>query len=88
MPQIVSLRGRNALSGFGSRKLTEALHEARLNLTGVSAEFWHFIQVSRALDGDQHAILERVLIYGPVAHAVPTAGHLLLVVPRLGTISP
>ena len=88
MLQILSLRGRNALSEFRSRKLQHALHEARLELTGVSAEFWHFVQVSRALGSDQHAVLERILSYGPAGHAVPETGHMLLVVPRLGTISP
>ena len=84
----LSLRGRNALSEFRSRKLKHALHAARLSLTGVSAEFWHFVQVSRALDADQQSALARILSYGPAAHAVPETGHLLLVVPRLGTISP
>ena len=88
MLQILSLRGRNALSEFRSRKLKHVLHEAQLKLTGVSAEFWHFVQVARALDNEQQAVLARVLTYGPAAHAVPETGQLLLVVPRLGTISP
>ena len=50
MTQFLSLRGRNALSEFRSRKLTQALDEVQLKLASVSAEFWHFIQVTRALD--------------------------------------
>ena len=88
MPQLLSLRGRNALSEFRSSKLQQALQQVSLRFSGISAEFRHFVSVSRALSGTENAILERILTYGPAAGAVPEAGQLLLVVPRLGTISP
>ena len=88
MPQFLSLRGRNALSEFRSSKLQQALQQVNLRFSGISAEFRHFVSVSRALSITENAILERILTYGPVARAVPEAGQLLLVVPRLGTISP
>ena len=88
MPQILSLRGRNALSEFRSRKLAAARQQARLKLSALSAEYWHFVAVSRALTGEENAVLGRILTYGPAAGAVPEAGHMQLVVPRLGTISP
>ena len=88
MPQILSLRGRNALSEFRSRKLAAARQQARLHLSALSAEYWHFVAVSRALTGEENAVLGRILTYGPAAGAVPEAGHMQLVVPRLGTISP
>jgi phosphoribosylformylglycinamidine synthase len=88
MLRTLSLRGRNALSEFRSRKLDAALKQARLSLSAVSAEYWHFVSVTREFTGAEQAILERILTYGPAANAVPEAGHMQLVVPRLGTISP
>ena len=88
MPQFLSLRGRNALSEFRSRKLNAALQQAGLNLSAISAEYWHFVSVTRALEAGELAVLERILTYGPAAQATLAAGHLQLVVPRLGTISP
>ncbi len=85
---ILSLRGRNALSGFRIRKLNDALQNAHLKLSGISAEHWHFVSVCRALTPTERAALERILSYGPAAQAVPEAGHMQLTVPRLGTISP
>jgi phosphoribosylformylglycinamidine synthase len=88
MLRTLSLRGRNALSEFRSNKLNAALQQARLKLSALSAEYWHFVSVSRALTPDESAILERILTYGPVVQTAPEAGHMQLVVPRLGTISP
>lgn len=88
MSQFLSLRGRNALSEFRLSKLDQALQQVHLRLSGINAEFWHFVSVARALTNAENAILERILTYGPAAQAVPEAGQLLLVVPRLGTISP
>ncbi len=88
MPQFLSLRGRNALSEFRLSKLNQALQQAHLKLSGISAEFRHFVSATRALTHAENAILEHILTYGPAARADPATGQLLLVVPRLGTISP
>src|SRR5450759_1290065 len=88
MPQFLSLRGRNALSEFRLSKLNQALQQVHLRLSGINAEFWHFVSAARALTNAENAILERILTYGPAVQAVPEAGQVLLVVPRLGTISP
>ncbi len=88
MSDFLSLRGRNALSEFRLTKLYEALQQSQLKLSGISAEYWHFASVSHALDSAELTILERLLTYGPATQEVPAIGQLLLVVPRLGTISP
>ena len=89
MPQFLSLRGRNALSEFRLSKLNQALQQVHLRLSGINAEFWHFVSAARALTNAENVILERILTYGPAVQAVPEAGQLLLLaVPRLGTISP
>ena len=88
MPHILSLRGRNALSEFRLSKLQQALRQAELKISGISAVFWHFVSTARALTSDENAILERILTYGPAARDSAGEGRLLLVVPRPGTISP
>jgi phosphoribosylformylglycinamidine synthase len=93
MPEFQSLRGRNALSDFRLRKLLSSLQSAAPAITGLSADYWHFIELEQSLSRKQQRILERVLTYGPSSDAandgsVSPGGQLLLVVPRLGTISP
>ena len=87
MPQFLKLRGRNALSGFRRKKLLEAV-AADISDLNVVAEYWHFIELQRALDAAELHKLERILSYGPQSSDVAQTGALLLVTPRLGTISP
>src|SRR6185503_7705702 len=88
MSQISRLRGRNALSAFRAAKLSQSVIAAVPDVTGIQAEFWHFARLSRAVSNDETACLERILTYGPEATSVESRGDLVLVVPRLGTISP
>src|SRR5690348_5389842 len=90
MAELLSLRGRAALSRFRLTKLLQSLsavHPAH-SVVGVTATFWHFVEISRALAADERAKLARLLTYGPHAEATRDSGALLLVVPRPGTISP
>ena len=88
MSQLIQLRGRNALSAFRHDKLKQALAQVAPAIEEVYAEFWHFAAVRRPLSRDERAILERILTYGPQAAQGDTRGHLVLVTPRIGTISP
>jgi phosphoribosylformylglycinamidine synthase len=88
MSQISRLRGRNALSAFRATKLSQSITAAVPRVTRVHAEFWHFAEASRTLSTDEVARLERILTYGPASAPVEAQGELILVVPRLGTISP
>jgi phosphoribosylformylglycinamidine synthase len=85
MSQILRLRGRSALSSFRLRKL---LQDPALTGIDLETEYWHFVQVSRALSAAERERLERLLSYGPHSSAAQAQGDLLLVVPRFGTISP
>ncbi|OGA03575.1 MAG: phosphoribosylformylglycinamidine synthase [Betaproteobacteria bacterium RIFCSPLOWO2_02_64_14] len=85
MSQIFRLRGRTALSPFRLRKL---LQDPALAGIDLETEFWHFVQVSRALSAAERERLDRLLRYGPHASPAQAQGDLLLVVPRFGTISP
>jgi len=88
MSELLQLRGRPALSAFRqSRLLTDA--QLRVpRVVAVSAEHWHFVQTARAFTRAEQECLARVLTYGPAAQAQNQDGALLLVVPRIGTISP
>jgi phosphoribosylformylglycinamidine synthase len=88
MPDLLTLRGRNALSEFRLKKLTQALKRTAPAITAITAEYWHFAALKTALQPPQRKILERILTYGPAPAEVSESGRLLLVVPRLGTISP
>jgi len=90
MPHLLTLRGRHALSPFRVKKLRAALAAAHPgnSVTGICAAFWHFLELDRDLASAEHAILERLLTYGPHDEAASDDGTLMLVVPRPGTISP
>ena len=86
MAELLSLRGRNALSPFRIAKLLSNL--AGTGVPGLTAEFWHFVQTERDLNAPSARTLDRILSYGPQSDATVDAGELLLVIPRPGTISP
>ncbi len=86
MAEVLSLRGRNALSPFRVAKLLSSLTATRV--CAVTAAYWHFVRTSYALTDAERATLDRLLTYGPRGAAGDDAGALFLVLPRPGTISP
>ena len=88
MSQLLQLPGRKALSDFRLDKLLANVRTAVPAVTNIEARFRHFVQVTRALSGGEADVLERILTYGPHTDDTARAGDLLLVVPRLGTLSP
>src|SRR3954462_12760630 len=87
-PEILTSRGRCALSEFRLNKLRDALSERGVKVAGLSADYWHFIGAERPLTVDENVVLERVLTYGPAAEATQHRGRLFVVTPRPGTVSP
>ncbi len=88
---MLHLRGAPALSPSRLARLSERLREQVPGLTRIDAEFAHFARCREPLDAAQQAVLERLLQYGPKhddGSDERAEGQLLLVVPRLGTISP
>ena len=83
MTQILRLPGEAALSPFRLDKLLAQL--ARFEISTLRTQFWHFVQLARALSAREEEILAALL---PVKEAVAASGAMLLVVPRIGTISP
>ncbi len=86
MSLILKLRGSRAGSAFRLEKINSRLAGANSPVQAVGAEYWHFVEVTRALDARETSVLDRLLDYGDPSPA--GRGSMLLVVPRPGTISP
>ena len=88
MSTILKLRGATAISAFRLDKLNSQLAGVHRSLRVIGAEYWHFAEIGRELSGDELAVLRRLLDYGEAPAGSEAEGALLLVVPRVGTISP
>jgi phosphoribosylformylglycinamidine synthase len=83
-----SLPGANALHAFRLDKLNARLREAVPPASVLGARFHHFIEAERELSRDERGVLDRLLAYGEAAIDPRGVGNVVLVVPRIGTISP
>jgi len=93
MPIMLTLRGSAALSPFRLEKLLQTLRdEHRLPLQAIETQFVHLCDTDGELTNGEHAVLERLLTYGPSRETKPSSsgksGLQLVASPRLGTISP
>jgi phosphoribosylformylglycinamidine synthase len=93
--KVLDLVGRRAFSEFRLARLLERIQNAVPAARSLDARFTHFALIDTPLDPAEHTILERLLEYGPreeplaeAAGTDPAVDELVLVVPRLGTISP
>ncbi|NVK36372.1 MAG: phosphoribosylformylglycinamidine synthase [Gammaproteobacteria bacterium] len=85
---MLKLSGAPALSAFRREKLLAKIQSTHPEVTSVYGEFVHFAETSEDLTGQEQSVLERILRYGPTAQAEQPSGKMILVVPRIGTISP
>ncbi|MEI5640664.1 MULTISPECIES: phosphoribosylformylglycinamidine synthase [unclassified Pseudoalteromonas] len=85
---MLILRGAPALSDFKVQKILKTCAAADLPVSGVYAEYMHFADVSAALSETELTKLNSLLKYGPTIAEHEPEGQLILVTPRLGTISP
>src|SRR5256885_13279494 len=89
-PDVLRLAGGPALSAFRRERLLVTARALVPAVRDIDARYWHFAALTGELTATESATLDRLLRYGPQTGAGETApgGELLLVVPRLGTISP
>ncbi|HJP04426.1 MAG: phosphoribosylformylglycinamidine synthase [Chromatiales bacterium] len=85
---MLRLPGPPALSAFRHTKLLEQLAQAVPGVEDVSAHYEHLVDLEKELTKDERRLLDELLLYGPAYSDYEVSGHTLLVVPRLGTISP
>jgi len=85
---MLILRGSPALSPFRCQKLLQDLTTAGVPVRRLGAEFVHLIETTHDLSPESHAVLEKLLTYGPHRDPVALQGRLFVVAPRPGTLSP
>ncbi|MDR2016227.1 MAG: phosphoribosylformylglycinamidine synthase [Burkholderiales bacterium] len=94
MSEILQIRGRCAYSAFRLRSMLAKAQALGVPVTRLSARYWHFAEVTAALDDEETTWLRQLLEYGPREKegADDLEGQndafRCLVVPRLGTVSP
>ncbi|MCV2404117.1 phosphoribosylformylglycinamidine synthase [Marinomonas sp. C2222] len=87
---MLTLHGSAALSAFRKAKLLANMQASVPSVTDVDSQFLHFVELAegKVLSPDQEVVLQRALAYGPKSSQVSSSDQNVLVVPRLGTISP
>jgi phosphoribosylformylglycinamidine synthase len=85
---VLKLAGGAALSGFRLDKLNRLIHAVDAGVSVHSAQYWHFVEVTRRPDARESDVLGRLLTYGPPLQAGGRWSAAVLVAPRPGTISP
>ncbi|MEK8048215.1 phosphoribosylformylglycinamidine synthase [Ideonella margarita] len=85
---LMHFEGGNALSAFRAAALLPALQAACPRITGVSARHVHWALSDDALDAGQADKLAALLNYGDAYEGSADEGALIVVMPRLGTVSP
>ena len=84
---ISYFEGGNALSDFRIQQLLPRLAQISPNIDGLSARFVHLVATDAPLQGDQQQTLAALLAYGQ-PYSGPADGPVIVVSPRLGTVSP
>ena len=84
---ISFFEGGNALSDFRIQQLLPRLAQISPNIQGLAARFVHLVATETTLQGDQEKTLAALLAYGD-PYAGPVDGPVIVVSPRLGTVSP
>ncbi|HYD83741.1 MAG TPA: hypothetical protein VEA63_06800, partial [Opitutus sp.] len=88
---MLTLRGSPSLSPFRLQKLLADLTAAAVPVRALSAEFVHvaeLVDAKNPLTDVEHAVLEKLLTYGPSRATQRVTGLTQVVAPRPGTISP
>jgi len=84
---ITQFEGGSALSSFRIQQLLPGLQAIHDKISGVSARFVHLVGSDALPTGAQKAQLGALLTYGE-PYAGAQEGALIVVTPRLGTVSP
>jgi len=85
---ILRLPGSPALSNFRLEKLRQEIRSVSPKLREIYARFEHFVDLDHDPSADEQQILSALLHYGPAYQDKELFGQTLLVLPRIGTISP
>ena len=87
-PTLLCFEGGNALSAFRAQALLPALKAVSERITGLAARHVHWVMLDAGSPADTDK-LAALLRYGdPAPGAMDTPGQRVVVMPRLGTVSP
>jgi phosphoribosylformylglycinamidine synthase len=84
---ITTFEGASALSDFRIAQVLPRLAEISPQIQGIAARFVHLVATSAPLDDAQQQTLSALLTYGE-PYAGPIDGPVIVVSPRIGTVSP
>jgi len=84
---ITTFEGASALSDFRTAQLLPRLSLISPQIQGISARFVHLVATTSSLAEAQQQTLSALLTYGE-PYAGPADGPVIVVSPRLGTVSP
>ena len=87
---MLLIPGSPALSDFRLQKLLGSIRGAIPQVQGISSRYMHFADLAVELNAAEQQVLKSLLTYGPREEqgVHDETGQLILVLPRLGTISP
>ncbi|MBC8520215.1 MAG: phosphoribosylformylglycinamidine synthase [Gammaproteobacteria bacterium] len=85
---MLVIKGGPALSRFRLGKMEELFSRELPAVKGITTRWLHFVDLYSTLTEEQQTVLEKLLEYGPSHDETSLRGRRLIVVPRLGTISP
>ncbi|MDI9233568.1 phosphoribosylformylglycinamidine synthase [Limnohabitans lacus] len=84
---ITTFEGASALSDFRIAQLLPRLAEISPQIQGIAARFVHLVATTAPLQDAQRQTLSALLTYGE-PYAGPSDGPVIVVSPRIGTVSP
>ena len=84
---ITTFEGASALSDFRMAQLLPRLAKIFPNIQGISARYVHLVATDEPLADNQKQTLAALLTYGE-PYLGPSDGPVIVVSPRLGTVSP
>ena len=87
---MLLIPGSPAHSEFRLQRLLAAIKAGYPQVERLTAHFMHFVDVTAPLTTSEHQVVQALLTYGPRGNSVDeiNQGQLIVVIPRLGTISP
>ena len=84
---ITPIEGGDALGNFRAQQLLPRLHAIHDKIVAVSARYVHLVATPTRLTSEQLQAWQALLTYGE-PYQGDTDGALVVVTPRLGTVSP
>ena len=93
-PQMIDVVGGSALGPGRLQKRLTAIRRTNPGARALNGNYLHFADIDGTLTEDETRVLHALLTYGPrpvdesAGRATVASGRRLMVVPRLGTISP